>query len=142
MTEYGILHLEDSLADSDQIQWLLKKAGIALRYLLATDEKSFRAGLQQFNPDVILCDHTLPRFNSILAFEICRQQKPDIPFLLVTGTVSEEFAVEMMKKGVDDYLLKTNLQRLPMAILHAIEKRINDRSLKKHNLTCCNPNRS
>lgn len=131
MSEYGILHVEDSLADSEQIKWLLKKAGIGFRYLLATDEKSFRAGLQQFNPDVILCDHTLPRFNSTLAFEICQQQNPGLPFILVTGTVSEEFAVEMMKKGVADYLLKTNLQRLPMAITHAIEKMANDRSLKK-----------
>ena len=131
MSEYGILHVEDSLADSDQIKWLLKKAGIHFRYFLATDEKSFREGLQKFIPDVILCDHTLPHFNSNMAFEICQQQKLDIPFLLVTGTVSEEFAVEMMKKGVADYLLKRNLNRLPLAITHAIENRANDRIVKK-----------
>ena len=89
MSEYGILHVEDSLADSDQIKWLLKKAGIHFRYFLATDEKSFREGLQKFIPDVILCDHTLPHFNSTLAFEICQQKKLDITFLLLKGTVSE-----------------------------------------------------
>jgi PAS domain S-box-containing protein len=129
--EYKILHVEDSIADSDQIKWLLKKTGINYHYLLATDEKSFRVALNQFNPDVILCDHTFPNFNSTLAFEIVQEQKLTTPFILVTGTVSEEFAVEMMRKGVADYLLKTNLQRLPLAIVQAIEKKVNDAYLKK-----------
>jgi len=129
--EYKILHVEDSVADSDQIKWLLKKSGINFQYLLATDEKSFREALNLFIPDVILCDHTFPQFNSSMAFEICQQQKLSIPFILVTGTVSEEFAVEMMKKGIADYLLKTNLQRLPLAIIQAIDKKENDAQLKK-----------
>lgn len=129
--DYKILHVEDSLSDSDQIKWLLKKAGINYHYLLATDEKSFRVALHQFDPDIILCDHTFPNFNSTLAFGIVQEQKPTTPFILVTGTVSEEFAVEMMKKGVADYLLKTNLQRLPIAIIQAIEKKVNDGHLKK-----------
>jgi PAS domain S-box-containing protein len=130
-SEYNILHVEDSIADSDYIKWLLKKAGINFHYLLATDEKSFRMGLNQFNPDIILCDHSFPQFNSSLAYEIIQEQKLAIPFILVTGTVSEEFAVEMMKKGVADYLLKTNLQRLPMAIIQAIDKKEKDLHLKK-----------
>lgn len=88
-------------------------------------------GLDNFKPDIILCDHALPQFDSLLAHEIYRQKQLDIPFILVTGSVSEEYAVAMIKSGIDDYLLKTNLQRLAQAIQNALLKRENERKIKE-----------
>lgn len=130
MAQYSILHLEDSKTDADLVQRILRRANLDFRYFLAADRENFLRGLNEFMPDVILSDHTLPNFDSKMAFEIYRAKNLDIPFILVTGTVSEEFSVDMMKAGVDDYLLKSNLQRLPLAIINAFEKRENDRKIK------------
>jgi PAS domain S-box-containing protein len=73
----------------------------------------------------------MPQFDSKMAFEIYKEKNLDIPFILVTGTVSEEFAVAMIKSGLDDYLLKTNLQRLPQAIISAFLKKESNRKIKQ-----------
>ncbi len=130
MSAYNILHLEDSKTDADLVKRLLHKAGLDFRYFLAPDKESYLRGLSEFTPNVILSDHTLPGFNSKMAYEIYTEKKLIIPFILVTGTVSEEFAVDMMKTGVDDYLLKSNLQRLPQAITQAYQKRENSKKIK------------
>src|SRR5258708_27100045 len=116
MKVYRILHLEDSKSDADLVKRLLQKAGLKFEYFFADNEKKFLEGIREFDPDVILCDHALPQFDSIMAFDIYEEMKLEIPFILVTGSVSEEYAVAMIKKGIDDYLLKSNLQRLPLAI--------------------------
>jgi two-component system sensor histidine kinase UhpB len=125
--EYRILHLEDSISDSDLIKRSLQKSGLTFQYFFADNEESFRRGIVEIDPNVILCDHALPQFDSVMALEIYRQMKLEIAFILVTGSVSEEYAVEMMKKGIDDYLLKINLQRLPKAIENAFSKREKER---------------
>ena len=79
--------------------------------------------LEDFHPDVILSDHALPQFNSVEALAICRKNSLNMPFILVTGTVSEEFAVSCLKQGADDYVLKSNLVRLPTAIINALKQR-------------------
>jgi signal transduction histidine kinase len=86
-------------------------------------EETFGKELTEFSPDVILCDHNLHQFNSIDAIRIFKKHHLSIPFILVTGSVSEEFAVDIMKEGADDYILKLNLTRLPTAIEHALEKK-------------------
>ena len=75
--------------------------------------EDFIAALESFKPDIILSDHGLPQFNSVQAFKIYMEHGLKIPFILVTGNVSEEFAVNALKLGIDDYVLKTNLSRLP-----------------------------
>ncbi len=130
MTEYKILHLEDSASDSDLIKMILTKGGLNFEYFLCDHEESFRQGISEFKPNVILCDHNLPQFDSIGALKIHKESNLDIPFILVTGNVSEEYAVEMMKNGIDDYLLKTNLQRLPKAVENAFVKREKERLRK------------
>ncbi len=130
MKTYNILHLEDSKTDADLVKRMITGAGISCNFFLADTKEDYLYGLEHFKPDLILSDHTLPMFNSKMAFSIVKESCPDIPFLLVTGTVSEEFAVDMIKIGVDDYLLKSNLQRLPMAISNAFAKRANDEKIK------------
>ena len=131
MREYRILHLEDSHSDADMIKRLLLKGNLNFQYFFAEDKESFIRGLTDFKPDVILCDHALPQFDSVMAFDIYKEMKLEIPFILVTGSVSEEYAVEMIKKGIDDYLLKTNLQRLPQAIKSAFDKRENEKKIRQ-----------
>src|SRR6185437_8454105 len=123
MKEYRILHIEDSISDAEIVQRVLKKEGLNFKYFIADNREKFIRGLQEFKPDIILCDHSLPQFDSVGAFEVYKELNAEIAFLLVTGSVSEEYAVEMMRKGIDDYLLKENLQRLPQAIENAYAKR-------------------
>jgi signal transduction histidine kinase/CheY-like chemotaxis protein len=127
MKKYRILHLEDSETDSGLIKRVMEKGGLVFEYLLCDNENSFRSGIDLFKPDVILCDHNLPQFDSVGALKIFMELKLDIPFILVTGNVLEEYAVDMMKKGIDDYLLKSNLHRLIQAIENASGKREKER---------------
>ena len=121
--KYKILHIEDSKADADLVKRLIQRSGINFTYQLATDKNEAIEALNSFEPNIILCDHSLPSFNSKMAYVLCKEKNLNLPFILVTGTVSEEFAVEMLKMGVDDYLLKSNLQRLPTAITNALAKK-------------------
>lgn len=118
-----ILFVEDSETDVDLIQWELKKGGINFTGKTVDRRDDFEDALANFNPDVILCDHSLPQFNSHEALKIYKNFHFSIPFILVTGAVSEEFAVKMIKEGADDYILKSNLMRLSSAIIHALKTR-------------------
>lgn len=118
-----ILMLEDSTADTEIIQRLLKKENVVADYYVATNKKAYLQGLEEFNPDVILADNSLHQFDAMEALETYRKKCMDIPFILVTGTVSDEFAATIIKQGADDYILKDRLTRLPAAIEHALRQR-------------------
>lgn len=122
----AISMLEDSTDDATLIKWELKKAGIIFKSIIVDKKTEFESALHEFHPDVILSDHWLPQFNSIEAFSLRQEYRKKtgilIPFILVTGNVSEEFAIQALKVGIDDYILKDRLKRLPMAIESAIEK--------------------
>ena len=135
MPHLKILLLEDSPFDVTLIERELARAGVSFTSLVVCERPPFEEALREFNPDVILCDHHMPRMNSIEAFEIFREYQKNtgrvIPFILVTGEVSEEFAVQCIKAGVDDYILKDRLKRLPISIENALEKcRIEGERLK------------
>jgi signal transduction histidine kinase len=117
-----ILMLEDLEEDAGLIDRVLKKENIKFLRARVDTRDEFIQALEDFDPDVILSDHSLPQFNSIEALEICKARKLFAPFILVTGAVSEEFAVNCLKRGADDYVLKTNLSRLPQAIIQALRK--------------------
>ena len=108
--------LEDSEADAEIVQRLLKKQHQDFEFMLAMDKNSYLRALDVFQPDVILADNSLPQFNATEALEIINQRAAGIAFILVTGTVSEEFAANITKLGADDYILKDRLARLPAAI--------------------------
>ncbi|WP_426671879.1 PAS domain S-box protein [Mucilaginibacter sp. McL0603] len=121
-----ILHIEDIPSDAELIERTLKKSGIEFEKLLVDTKEEYIKALDNFNPDVILSDHSLPAFNSLEALKILRQRGANTPFILITATVSEEFAVSVMKEGASDYVLKDRLQRLPNAIINAIGKHQSD----------------
>lgn len=117
-----ILLLEDSKTDAELIQRTLLKE-MECEFNLAMDEGSFLSALQDFSPEVILSDHSLPQFNSSNALDIAKLQLPNVPFIMVTGAVSEEFAAKIIKQGADDYILKDRMARLPAAITAALKQR-------------------
>lgn len=121
-----ILMLEDTQDDVGLILRMLRKQGLHFVSQQVDSEEGFTHALSSFQPEVILSDHALPQFNSLDALQICRSSGINVPFILVTGTVSEEFAVSCLKQGADDYVLKSNLVRLPSAIQNALRQRIQE----------------
>jgi signal transduction histidine kinase len=117
-----ILHLEDMITDAELVERELKRQNLVFIKQVVSTKTEFIKAIKDFSPDIILSDHSLPSFNSTQAIKILRESGSTIPFILITGTVSEEFAVDMMKQGTSDYILKSNLQRLPTAIIRAMEK--------------------
>lgn len=126
-----ILMLEDLQDDVGLIERTLNKQGISFVSKRVDTREEFILSLDSFDPDVILSDHALPQFNSLEALTICRKHHSHVPFILVTGTVSEEFAVSCLKQGADDYVLKSNLVRLPSAIQNSLKQRSHDHKRKK-----------
>ena len=118
-----ILMLEDEIYDAELIVRTLQRDGIKFISKLVDSRKEFIEALESFCPHIILSDHSLPQFNSIEGLKIVREKQLNIPFILVTGAVSEEFAVNCLRGGADDYILKGNLARLSSAILNALQRR-------------------
>src|SRR5258708_2204083 len=117
-----ILHLEDLSADAEMVDRVLEKAQFSFERKLVLHKPDFIKALQDFTPDIILSNHSLPAFNSLEALRITRELGVSAPFILVTATVSEEYAVNMIKEGASDYILKDRLERLPNAIQNALDK--------------------
>ncbi len=115
-----VLHLEDSAPDHELMLAHLRRGGIEVRSLRVDSEGAFLAALQQ-DWDVVLSDFNLPGFSGLVALDLLRASGRDIPFILVSGEIGEDVAVEAMRNGASDYLLKNNLARLVPAILHAVE---------------------
>lgn len=118
-----ILILEDDHADAEIVQHLLKKQDRPVELRVAMSKQHFLEALDSFHPHVVLADNSLPQFNASEALDIMNQRGDAIPFILVTGTVSEEFAAKIIKAGADDYFLKDRLARLPSAIDAALKQR-------------------
>jgi signal transduction histidine kinase len=118
-----ILMLEDNQDDVLLIEHVLRKNKLPFVHTSVDTRDEFREAIRQFQPDVILSDHGLPGFNSREALKICLAERPSAPFILVTGTVTDEYAISCLNNGADDYILKSNLSRLPTAIRSAVRKR-------------------
>lgn len=118
-----ILHLEDLPADAELVARALKKGEIDCEMLVVENKEKFIKALTAFTPDLILSDHSLASFDSHEALVLVKESGISTAFILITATMSDESAVELMKEGVDDYILKDRLYRLPAAINNLIEKR-------------------
>ncbi len=120
--EIKILILEDLDSDFELVNLELKRSGMVYGCRHAKSGEDFIKELEN-DSDVILADYNLPQFTALDALTIIKERKLRIPFILVTGTQTEEVAVECMKRGADDYILKANLTRLPTAIEHALHNK-------------------
>ncbi|HEV7364386.1 MAG TPA: PAS domain S-box protein [Gemmatimonadales bacterium] len=117
-----ILILEDVPMDAELVEYELGRARIPFLARRVDSRDAFLRELEEFHPDLILSDYTLPRFDGMTALSLARERVPSIPFLIVTGSVNEETAVGCMKAGATDYLLKSNLARIGPAIEAALER--------------------
>jgi signal transduction histidine kinase len=117
-----LLHLEDSEADHELTMAHLRRGGLQVEVLRVDSEADFLAALHPSEDwDVIVSDYNLPGFSGLLALDLLKNSARMIPFILVSGEIGEDTAVEAMRNGASDYLLKNNLARLVPAVLHAVE---------------------
>src|SRR5439155_17023525 len=114
-----VLFLEDDLDDFDLAVRQLRKAGLNVSVKRVDSQRAFCDELDA-SPSLILADYKLPQFSGLEALRVWRERQLDIPFIVVTGPHSEEVAVECLKAGADDYILKSNLRRLPFAVQAAL----------------------
>ena len=122
MKKYKILHVEDVASDAELAMHELKKHNIDFEYLLVDDEDQYLTALNSYKPDIILCDHSLPSFNSFQALTILKEKKIRVPFIIITASMCEDVANEVAILGADDYILKDRLKRLPIAVQNALER--------------------
>lgn len=121
--ELKILFLEDNPSDAELIQREITKNGIKFEGMLVETKEGYNDAMITFKPDIILSDYSLPQYTGMQALALRNEIAPDIPFILVTGSNNEEVAVNCMKAGADDYILKQSIMRLGPAIKSAIEKK-------------------
>jgi PAS domain S-box len=114
-----VLVLEDVLTDAELEVRELRRAGIAVEWTRVETETAFREALVSFDPGIVLADFSLPGWNGMAALAVVRSERPDLPFIVVTGALDEETAADCIKRGADDYVLKERLSRLPHAVRSA-----------------------
>ena len=116
-----LLHLEDDPADAALVEALLAREGLVCRIVRAGTRDQFLKALDQ-DYDIVLADFAIPGFDGISAQHLARERHPDVPFVFVSGTMGEEVAIERLKAGATDYVLKQRLQRLPSAVRRALDE--------------------
>ncbi|MEO8331390.1 MAG: EAL domain-containing protein [Gallionella sp.] len=132
MSLLRILNVEDNKNDSELIQAELATEWAELEIVRVETRKAFTTAVAQGRFDLIICDYTLPDFDGISALAIAKKNSPDTPFIFVSGTIGEDLAIEALKKGASDYVLKNRLSKLVSVVHRALneaeEKRENKRS--------------
>lgn len=111
-----VLMIEDSEDDALLLAREMKKGGLDVEFSRVATEKTLLAALADKSWDIVICDYSMPGFSGMTALRLVREQMPDIPLIIVSGTVGEEVAVEAMRAGADDYLMKGSLKRLVPAV--------------------------
>ena len=132
MTSMGktlrVLHVEDSEQDMALISRHLKKAGCDVISDRVERAETMKTMLESREWDVILCDYSMPHFNALAALALVKEMKLDIPFIIISGTIGEEAAVEAMRAGAQDYLMKDSLARLAPSIERELQEAQNRRA--------------
>jgi two-component system cell cycle sensor histidine kinase/response regulator CckA len=132
-TALRLLILESEPQDVELTLLELRASGFAVEVIIAQDREQFLAALQGGKFDAVLADYRLPSWSGLEALKELRASGKDVPFLLVTGTLGEEAAVECIKEGANDCILKVHLVRLPAALKRALnEKRLRDENVRAH----------
>jgi signal transduction histidine kinase len=120
---HKILFLDDSEDDVELMKSELNNARVEFISKHVINKNDFIHAIDEFRPDIILADYSLPTFNGMNAFLLVKQSHPGIPFILVTGVLSEQLALDFLQEGVDDFVLKSSYKRLPLAIESAIRNK-------------------
>ncbi len=131
MSNLKLLILEDVPFDVELIEREIKRAGIDFDSRVVEVEEDYINGIIEFKPDLILADQSLPSFDGFTALEIAKERCPGVPFIFVSGKIGEEVAVDALKMGATDYVLKGNLPKVVPAIQRALEEVEEQNKLKK-----------
>jgi len=126
-----ILHLEDSILDSEFIHILIEKGGIYNEYFLAGNKKEYINILKKQDVDIILSDYNLPDYSGEEALKVAREDYPEIPFIFVSGAIGKDAVINAMLNGATDCVLKEKYERLIPAIKRAIKENENDNKRKE-----------
>jgi PAS domain S-box-containing protein len=122
-----VLVVEDSGSDADLNIRQLEKAGYSVSYTLVDNSADMQAALKKGTFDIVLSDHNMPQFSSAGALSSLQESNTDIPFIIISGAIGEETAVQMMKAGAQDYVMKSNLSRLAPVV----ERELKDAQLRR-----------
>lgn len=126
-----ILMLEDSASDAELAERALRRAELRFTMRRVDSENEFFKALSEFRPDVVVTDYSLPGFDGLRALEIVRRLTPDVPVIIFSGSLGDERAVEALKMGATDYVLKDRMQRLPAAITRAHQEALDLRARRR-----------
>ena len=118
----NILFVEDLPADVELAQRELRKEQLEFTSHVVDTEKAFRTALDELEPDIVISDYSMPTFDGMSALRITRERSKHIPFIVLTGSINEETAVNCMKAGANDYVLKEQIKRLPFSVLEVIQR--------------------
>ena len=116
----SVLILEDVPTDAELMLWTLTKSGLVVIPKVVATKDAFIAALDEFKPDIFLTDFKLPDFDGLSAIRMARKKYPSLPIIVVTGALGDEAAVELIKAGAVDYVLKDRMARLPAAVQNAV----------------------
>lgn len=131
MNLLNILHLEDNTPDAELIHNRIRKEGIECSIKLVSNRQQFYKEVDEGKIDIILCDYSIPSYSGIEALALAKEKLPNVPFIFVSGTIGEERAVDSLKRGATDYIIKDNLVRLVPAIIRAIKEAEDKREIKR-----------
>ena len=126
-----ILHLEDNQLDAELVAAAFEAAGLKCRITRVETEQAFSSALESGGMDLILADYSLPSFDGLSALKLAHEKCPDIPYIFVSGQMGEDIAVEALKLGATDYILKNNLSRLVPSVRRALNEALDRRERKK-----------
>jgi PAS domain S-box-containing protein len=121
-SQIRILFIEDLPSDYELAKSLLKREGVEFTDIRVENAEDMKREIKSFRPHIFISDYSMPNFDGIKALRIAQELAPDTPFVLLTGSINEETAVECMKSGANDYVLKERMTRLPYAVKEALEQ--------------------
>jgi two-component system sensor histidine kinase UhpB len=117
-----ILIVEDVASDAELMAYELRQAKLPFTSRRVENDEEFLREIEQFRPDLILSDYHLPRFNGLAALALAQERCPEVPFIFVSGAIGEEVAIDSLKRGATDYVLKEHLSRLAPAVKRALRE--------------------
>ncbi len=129
MSELDVLMVEDSIADAELAIWRLTQGGYRCRYRVVSCEDEFLKALEERTPSFILSDFSLTGFDGMAALALTSRVAPDVPFIFLSGTIGEERAIEALRRGAVDYVLKSN----PMRLVPAVKRAVAEAELRRAN---------
>jgi signal transduction histidine kinase len=123
-SQLRVLHVEDNEMDAELVAQALRKGGFSASIVVVQAEAEFERQLLAHHPDIVIADYNLPQWKGMEALEVLKRAGLDMPLILVSGALGDITAVECIKRGATDYVLKDGLARLPEAIRRALQEKL------------------